>query len=149
MSHRLFLRFAAVTAFALFAQATVLHAQRVRNTVISENLESGQISGKVTDTTGAVSGAEVVLSYKGRTIGSATTGKDGNYSFKALSAGRYDVVWSKDGYRKRIVYEIPVVENYLTHNDLDLARTNTWYNARKTNVQYYEDRTNAKIEKMQ
>ena len=149
MSYRLFLRVVAVTAFALFAQTIVVHAQRMRNTVVSENLETGQISGKVTDTIGAVSGAEVVLSYQGRTIANVKTGADGNYTFKALSAGRYDIVCSKDGYRKRLVYEVPVVENYLTHNDLDLARTNTWYNARKTNVQYYEDRTNTKIEKMQ
>ena len=88
------------------------------------------------------------MSHQGRVIADVITGKDGAYSFKELLPGKYDISCFKTGYRKRIIYEIPVVENYRTHNDVALSLLNNWHEERKPNIMYYEDRKDNKIEKL-
>ena len=150
MTHRQLLRLATLTAFVFFIQASPLFAQRSRNTTLysSDNIATGQITGKITGDAGPLSGVRVVISHTGKVVADANTGADGMYTFYDLIAGHYDISYFKTEFRKRIITQVPVVENFLTTNDIQLSPINSWKEERSPKIELYEDLKDHKIEKM-
>ena len=150
MPYRQLLRLTTLTAFVLFIHTSALYAQRARNTVLYNAADGarGEITGKITSDAGPLDGVRVALSHGGKVIIDIITGVNGTYNFKELTPGKYDISLFKTGYRKRIIYEIPVIENFLTRNDLVLSKLNNWQEERKPVIQYYQELKDNKIEKM-
>ena len=150
MSNRQLLRLAVITAFVFFVQNTASFAQRARNTELynAEYGSTGKIAGIITDSTGPVKGATIALSRETRVILSVETDDNGNYSFGELRPGTYNISCYKEGYRKRIIQQIPVVETFYTHNDLIISKIEDRYDERTPKIQYYEKLATKKVEKM-
>jgi len=150
MPYRQLLRLFTITAFLFLIHTSALHAQRARNTVLysADNVATGEIVGNVTTDTGSYDGFRVLLSHAGSVVAEAMTGKDGTYSFKELAPARYNISYFKTGYRKKIITDVPVVENHTTHNDVILMILYNWYEERNPKIKAYEDMKQHKIEKM-
>ncbi len=98
---RAFLR--VLFALSLFAPATLLLGQ--------QSLGNGNVTGQVTDPTGAqVPGATVVLTDQAtNTSITAETNSSGLFVFNNVSAGKYSLAVTKQGFRKSIVANQQVV----------------------------------------
>ncbi len=83
--------------------------------------------------------ADVVLMRRGKVADKTQSDKDGNYSFNALISDSYDIKASKEGHRTRIMNEVPVFINHITHTDLYLPVLHTRNMDKYPIVEYYED----------
>lgn len=150
MSHRQFLRLAVFTAFVFFIQTSTLLAQRERTTVLYDATggPGGKITGKLTDESGPVKGVKVSLIIKGDVVLSVVTGDNGTYTFSELLPGIYEISCYKYEYRKKVINQIPVIETYLTNNDITMTKARTSKEERTPVMEYYDDGKNHKLQKM-
>lgn len=81
---------------------TVIFALALSGYATAQSLIAGDISGRVTDPSGAVipNAAVNLKSLDKGTTAKATTGGDGSYRFSQLSPGRYEVSASVSGFAK-------------------------------------------------
>ena len=99
----------------------------------------GGISGKIMGNMEAVRGADVVLMQKDKLIDKTSTDENGNYAFKYLSPGNYDIKATKPGYRTSIIITIPVDEDETTGNDFYLPQFNNAHMIKTPIVETYEE----------
>src|SRR3712207_4049861 len=84
--------------------------------------DRGTVTGQVTDTTGAVVPlARVTLTNPatGQTI-AVVTNDEGAYTFLSLTAGRYQIVAEKEGFRKAEAANVVVQVNTTTRLDIHM-----------------------------
>ncbi len=106
--------------------------------VVNEN-GLGEITGKIMGSLLPVTDAEVVLMLKDKIIDKTTTDEDGIYSFHYVRPGDYDIKATKQGYRITIIAKVPVSEDYVTVNDLYLAKFNNEHMPKNPFVESYRD----------
>lgn len=88
----------------------------------AQTVTTGQISGNVTDESGAVvpdATVTITLTTTGEQR-TATTSNDGNYTFPNLSIGVYKVVVTKNGFKETTVSDVVVNVANITRQDVSL-----------------------------
>ena len=84
----------------------------------------GSIEGTVKDEKGEpVIGAIIEVISSGIKRGGAATDYDGFYSIKSLPAGKYEVIGTYSGYKKRRIQEVAVSPNRATTINIDFTPT--------------------------
>lgn len=135
------IRLVLFTAFLFFVQTTVTHAQRSRNTVLysSDNIATGQLSGTITTESGPLSGFTINLIHDGTTVLQVVTGEDGSFVFKELAPGHYELTCSKTGYRKRVVQEVPIIEEQHSTCGFKMFLVENWHDERAPSINVFEN----------
>ena len=93
------------------------------------NAQSGEIRGKVTDTSGAIVSfaAVAIVDSSGRsTGGGTTTDLDGNYSIKDLKPGIYNLRYFLAGYKEQTEHGLVVSADKATLVNVRLKYTTPW-----------------------
>ncbi len=126
------------SSFMLFKTIKVLFIVLLSSVAAFAQNGTGNVSGKIMGGLQPVAGAEVVIMQKDKLIDKTSTDEDGNYSFRYLAAGRYDVRATKSGYRTSIIIQVPIAEDRDTKNDLYLPEINNRHMLSNPLVDDYE-----------
>lgn len=149
MPYRTLFKLAILTVFAFFLHTTVLHAQRSRNTAMysNDNVATGELSGRITAESGSLAGFKINLIHNGTTVVQVTTGDDGAFRFPQLAPGHYELTCFKTGYRKRVVQEVPVVEDHRSTCGFKMFLVENWQDERSPSINIFENLKMHNIEK--
>jgi hypothetical protein len=107
--------------FGLFSR----HRHAVQRYQYNGDPTLGEIIGRVTGDLMVLGGVKVALLQNEKIIDCVMTDENGDYEFKYVNPGNYDVKGEKNGFRTSITREVPVKENKLCELDFYLPKLNT------------------------
>lgn len=84
----------------------------------------GGITGKIMGDLQPVNGVTLVVMQKDRIIDKTTTDETGNYSFRYLAPGKYDLKAMNNDYRTVIITKIPITADESIKNSFYLPKFN-------------------------